>query len=268
MQSSQLDSPNIRSGFRELRAWYKSAVPCLQITNLYRLIVTHAPLIPRPPDEEAALLVSRLTIKERECLIRWLNHETAKQIALTLGISHHAVEKRLKSARAKLGVGSSIEAAQMLARVEGYGQTVSQSSDLSDEASAVHTKRSNPLKIGALIMTPILAVLATIALQADLAVPPAEYGIAVEADSLTVHDSGQVDAFTVVRLRGQADGQDNPTDEELTEYLDEQFRKFDNDGNGSIESGEFPTAVAVETGGVPAIVHDESAQTAFLKRHD
>jgi len=82
---------------------------------------------PSPSDADEADLVSRLTSKERECLRRWLDHETAKQIALALDVSHHAVEKRLKFARAKLGVGSSIEAAQMVARVEGYGQTVSQS---------------------------------------------------------------------------------------------------------------------------------------------
>jgi DNA-binding CsgD family transcriptional regulator len=123
---------------------------------------------PSPSDADEADLASRLTSKERECLRRWLNHETAKQIALALDVSHHAVEKRLKSARAKLGVGSSIEAAQMVARVEGYGQTVSQSPDLSDAATANQKKRSKSLKIGALTITIILAALATITMQADL----------------------------------------------------------------------------------------------------
>lgn len=104
---------------------------------------------PSPPDEKEVDLVSRLTAKERECLRRWLNHETAKQIALELDVSHHAVEKRLKSARTKLRVASSIEAAQMVARVEGYGQTISQSPDLSDAAIASHTRRSNSPMIGA-----------------------------------------------------------------------------------------------------------------------
>ena len=77
------------------------------------------------PDDRVAA-VARLTAKERECLDRWLGHATAKEIALDLGITHHAVEKRLKSARAKLGVTSTLDAARLLATVKGYGQAVSQ----------------------------------------------------------------------------------------------------------------------------------------------
>ena len=69
--------------------------------------------------------VARLSAKERECLDRWLGHATAKEIARDLGITHHAVEKRLKSARSKLGAQSSLEAARILARVKGYGGAVS-----------------------------------------------------------------------------------------------------------------------------------------------
>ena len=65
----------------------------------------------------------RLTEKEKECLRLWLGHSTAKQIALRLGISHHAVEKRLKMARTKLGLSSSLEAARLLEAVEGYQRT-------------------------------------------------------------------------------------------------------------------------------------------------
>ena len=46
--------------------------------------------------------LDRLTGGEKECLRRFLRHQTAKEIALDLGISHHAVEKRLKMARVKL----------------------------------------------------------------------------------------------------------------------------------------------------------------------
>ena len=82
------------------------------------------------PDDSLGAAVARLTPKERECLDRWLAHATAKEIALDLGITHHAVEKRLKSARAKLGVTSTLEAARLVAAVEGYGSTVSQSPEL------------------------------------------------------------------------------------------------------------------------------------------
>lgn len=53
--------------------------------------------------------------------------KSAKEIAVDLGISHHAVEKRLKMARTKLGATSSLEAARMLGEAERYGQAVPQS---------------------------------------------------------------------------------------------------------------------------------------------
>jgi DNA-binding CsgD family transcriptional regulator len=81
------------------------------------------------PDERMAA-VARLTAKERECLTRWLGHATAKEIAIDLGITHHAVEKRLKSARAKLGVTSTLDAARLLASSGDYQATASQSSEL------------------------------------------------------------------------------------------------------------------------------------------
>jgi DNA-binding CsgD family transcriptional regulator len=74
--------------------------------------------------------VARLTAKERECLVQWLTHATAKEIAIDLGISHHAVEKRLKSARQKLGVSSTIDAARAYASAEGYGWTASHPSEV------------------------------------------------------------------------------------------------------------------------------------------
>lgn len=82
------------------------------------------------PDETQCAAVARLTAKERECLAQWLTHATAKEIAIDLGISHHAVEKRLKSARQKLGVSTTLDAARLLALVEGYGRTASQSSEV------------------------------------------------------------------------------------------------------------------------------------------
>lgn len=51
--------------------------------------------------------LSRLTEREKVCLRQWLQHKSAKEIAADLGISHHAVEKRLKMARMKLGATSS-----------------------------------------------------------------------------------------------------------------------------------------------------------------
>ena len=83
--------------------------------------------------------LSRLTEREKVCLRQWLQHKSAKEIAADLGISHHAVEKRLKMARTKLGATSSLEAARMLGGAEGYGRTVPQSPDLVSDALPLHS---------------------------------------------------------------------------------------------------------------------------------
>ena len=82
-------------------------------------------------DERIRMALARLTTNERECLRRRLLPQTAKEMAAELGISPHAVEKRLKMARAKLGVSSSLEAARLLAASEGYQPLVPRPSDLS-----------------------------------------------------------------------------------------------------------------------------------------
>jgi DNA-binding CsgD family transcriptional regulator len=81
-------------------------------------------------DDSTRAAILRLTRAERECLKRCLNHQTAKQMALDLGISPHAVEKRLKMARAKLGLSSSLEAAKLVESLERYCQLGPGPSDL------------------------------------------------------------------------------------------------------------------------------------------
>src|SRR3954465_125981 len=81
-------------------------------------------------DENTRAAILRLTKAERECLKRCLSHQTAKQMALDLGISPHAVEKRLKMARAKLGLSSSLEAAKLVESLEGSGRLGPHASDL------------------------------------------------------------------------------------------------------------------------------------------
>lgn len=73
-------------------------------------------------DERTLAAIRRLTQAERECLSRRLDHQTAKKMALELGVSPHAVEKRLKMARAKLGLSSSLEAAKLLEAAERSGR--------------------------------------------------------------------------------------------------------------------------------------------------
>jgi DNA-binding CsgD family transcriptional regulator len=81
-------------------------------------------------DDSTRAAILRLTTAERECLKRCLNHQTAKQMALDLGISPHAVEKRLKMARAKLGLSSSLKAAKLVESSERSGRLGPGLSDL------------------------------------------------------------------------------------------------------------------------------------------
>ena len=114
-------------------------------------------------DQRDAL--SRLTEREKICLRQWLDHKSAKEIAADLGISHHAVEKRLKLARTKLGATSSLEAARMLSQAEGYGQTVAQSPDLVSKTFPPHSAFSRLAVLGVGIMISIGAIVLGLFLQ-------------------------------------------------------------------------------------------------------
>jgi DNA-binding CsgD family transcriptional regulator len=109
--------------------------------------------------------LSRLTEREKVCLRQWLQHKSAKEIAADLGISHHAVEKRLKLARTKLGATSSLEAARMLGEAEGYGQAVAQSPDLASGALPLHSAFTRPADFGVVIMILAGAIVLGLLLQ-------------------------------------------------------------------------------------------------------
>jgi DNA-binding CsgD family transcriptional regulator len=103
--------------------------------------------------------LSRLTEREKVCLRQWLQHKSAKEIAADLGISHHAVEKRLKMARIKLGATSSLDAARMLVEAEGYGQAVPQSPDLVSDTRPLHSAFTRVALVGVVIMIFVGAIL-------------------------------------------------------------------------------------------------------------
>jgi DNA-binding CsgD family transcriptional regulator len=109
--------------------------------------------------------LSRLTEREKLCLREWLQHKSAKEIAADLGISHHAVEKRLKMARTKLGATSSLEAARMLGEAEGYGQAVAQSPDLVSDALPLHSGFTRSAVLGVAIMILVGAIVLALLLQ-------------------------------------------------------------------------------------------------------
>jgi len=106
-----------------------------------------------------------LTEREKVCLRQWLQHKSAKEIAPDLGISHHAVEKRLKMARTKLGATSSLEAARMLGEAEGYGQAVTQSPDLVSDALPRHSAFTRLAILGVAIMILVGAIVLGLLLQ-------------------------------------------------------------------------------------------------------
>ena len=88
-------------------------------------------------DDSMRAAILRLTTGERECLKRCLDHQTAKEMALDLGVSPHAVEKRLKMARAKLGMSSSLKAAKLVAAADESNHLVPQASGLSGTGTIV-----------------------------------------------------------------------------------------------------------------------------------
>lgn len=124
---------------------------------------------------EANNPITRLTAREKEALRAWLEHKSAKEIAIDLGITHHAVEKRLKMARTKLDAGSSLEAARMLAEAEGaaegYQPTVTGPPGLPPAPLPRPSRRSRTLVVGgiAVLTMTILGLALAIAYHPDAA---------------------------------------------------------------------------------------------------
>jgi DNA-binding CsgD family transcriptional regulator len=92
--------------------------------------------------------IDRLSEGQRACLRMVLRHMSSKEIALTLGISRHTVDQRLRLAMRTLEAPNRIEAARALAAQEGmpgYQPPVHQSPHLVLEgvatASAVSATR-------------------------------------------------------------------------------------------------------------------------------
>ena len=139
-----------------------NAIPTCFTSGPYYLRSATA-LIHSSMDDRGSL--SRLTEREKVCLRQWLQHKSAKEIAADLGISHHAVEKRLKMARTKLGATSSREAARMLGEAEGYGQAVTQSPDLVSDALPLHSAFTRPTVLGVVIMILVGAIVLGLLLQ-------------------------------------------------------------------------------------------------------
>lgn len=133
--------------------------------------------------------IAKLTEREKLCLRQWLQHKSAKEIAAEIGISHHAVEKRLKMARIKLGAASSLHAARMLGEAEGYGRTVSHSPDLPSPPAPLQSVVTRPLILGAIMMSLVAGALLALAAQ-----PAGKTPAAIERAVLTREYDHQLDA--------------------------------------------------------------------------
>ena len=178
--------------------------------------------------------LARLTPNERECLRRRLLPQTAKEMAIDLGISPHAVEKRLKMARAKLGVTSSLEAARLLAAAEGYGGVVPQTPELSGKSTtpeegdtpAVDVRRWGRHAIGG-PMSLFLAVLVAALPQSSVPLPAAAPR-PVPTSVLPKNESIETIIFRPA------------SPDEVLAFVRDSFRTMDKDGSGYIECAEAP----------------------------
>jgi DNA-binding CsgD family transcriptional regulator len=171
-------------------------------------------------DARMQAALARLTDNEKQCLRRRLQQQTAKEMALELGVSPHAVEKRLKMARTKLGLSSSLEAARLLVATERYQQTGPQPADLHPAAPAPEKRFDRPLIFGGLVMILVTAAILALAAQSSSA-PVGE---------------AKPDTFRMLSASEFVDG----TPEELRAYAEERFRTMDQDGSGFVERGEAP----------------------------
>ncbi len=170
--------------------------------------------------------LDKLTEREREALRGWLQHKTAKEIALDLGISHYAVEKRLKTSRLKLGVSSSLEAARFLASQEGYGLTGAQAPDLSADRPAVQPWLTRPRIMGAMAMSILAAILLGVALQS---------GGSADGSAAGNVSPGNDDIPKIVLAKG--------TPAQVEAFVSSKFAEFDKDRSGYIEEREGPRSI-------------------------
>jgi DNA-binding CsgD family transcriptional regulator len=120
-------------------------------------------------DAQTRAALTRLTGNEKDCLRRRLRHQTAKEIALDLGVSRYTIEKRLKMARAKLGVASSLRAARLLEAFERDQPTGAQPSDLASGVMPRKNPLHQPYVIGAMSMSIIAAAAITLVAQTPTA---------------------------------------------------------------------------------------------------
>nr|WP_257214989.1 sigma factor-like helix-turn-helix DNA-binding protein [Sphingomonas sp. R-74633] len=205
-------------------------------------------------DERMRAAIARLTENEKECLRRRLLPQTAKEMALELGVSPHAVEKRIKMARTKLGVSSSLQAARLLVQAESQS-LVPHAPDLAAGPEPVQRLSSTGDRrwwwIGGIMMSIAIAT----------------------ALALTLHGGAPVlqDAPVPQHQGKRYEGPRVPaTPEQAAEFLSSNFDIMDRDKSGYLEIGELPIRSArVKVGSEPyKPVSLEVAKSMYLERND
>lgn len=134
--------------------------------------------------EDRLTALDRLTDREKDCLRRRLRHQTAKEMAIEMGISPHAIEKRLKMARTKLGVSSSLQASRLLAASEGYQATVPQPSDVDETLTPREFPGRRSMALGAILMS--ITVVIIISVMLNTVGPAAESVVIPKPDEIVI----------------------------------------------------------------------------------
>ncbi|MCJ8190155.1 EF-hand domain-containing protein [Sphingomicrobium aestuariivivum] len=183
-----------------------------------------------------------LTRREREVLAGILERKTAKEMALDLGISHHAVEKRLKRARHKLGAATSLEAARRYE--ERYGQAVSGPSDLGgDPADGAAVAPAAPRRSRRRLFGVSLMLIA-IAIAAAAIMHPADETnafVALDRDGNNFIERNEFLARSTHATRVSEDRSENLDAAEVNALMGRLFGELDKDGDGRLTAEEFGT---------------------------
>jgi DNA-binding CsgD family transcriptional regulator len=221
-------------------------------------------------DDSRRDAIARLTDNEKDCLRRWMLPQTAKEIALDLGISPHAVEKRLKMARAKLGLSSSLQAARLLAANEEYQWLVPNKSDLANQtvltdaatrdAEMGHRRTHHRVAVWIVAggTTMILVAAAIIVGMGDAqpkATPEqAEVFLSSSFDTMDRDKSGFIDLNETPPIFVR-----DPQDSERRQVSGVQGQRmwiagFDKNGDGKVSKAEFVGRMlpSIEAKGVPS----------------
>lgn len=188
-------------------------------------------------DDRMRAALARLTENEKSCLRRRLLPQTAKEMAIDLGVSPHAVEKRLKMARAKLGVSSSLQAARLLALSEAeYQRAGPAPSDLAGPASAVH--------------------------PAPHGDTPAPQPGRTRRTTSTIWGVTMISTFiaAAITLGVTSGAQDAPaaSAERTRASLVTEFGRLDRDRSGFLESREVPHSNSGDNGGIFMTQYDSN----------